>query len=273
MGADNTVYVGTRDKALYALNANGTEQWRFEVGDWAHAPTVDPSNGAIYFGSDDNRIYAVYPNGTEKWSFTTGDNVESSPAVGPDGTIYAGSVDGNVYALDAASGAQIFTFISDDNFFHSAPVITDSNVVFAGGSSKQLFAFKAPASCTFLGAAGDPISFATSTTMTSFKAATFACGDLWKAAVCDSEYMTGGFCAAYAGNSNPPFNCHVKKKRAFLEAISLSIGLSGNLFSVLLLSISFYLARMARCRRVQPNPKTPRDSVVHTVKGLGQSDV
>ena len=57
------------------------------------------SEGTIYIGSGDRYLYAINPDGTEKWNFTTGASVYSSSAIGSDGTIYVGSRDGNLYAI------------------------------------------------------------------------------------------------------------------------------------------------------------------------------
>ena len=45
------------------------------------------TDGTIYVGSDDGNLYAVNPDGTLEWTFATGGNVYSSPAIGNDGTI------------------------------------------------------------------------------------------------------------------------------------------------------------------------------------------
>ncbi len=55
--------------------------------------------GTIYVGSYDNNLYALNPDGTEKWRFATGSYVYSSPVLGVDGTIYVGSQDNNLYAV------------------------------------------------------------------------------------------------------------------------------------------------------------------------------
>ena len=58
------------------------------------------ADGTIYVGSDDNNLYAINPNGTQKWAFPTGMTIVSSPAIGADGTIYVGSYDNNLYAIN-----------------------------------------------------------------------------------------------------------------------------------------------------------------------------
>ena len=69
----------------------GTQKWAFQTGDRViSSPAIGP-DGTIYVGSNDKKLYAINPNGTRKWAFSTGGVVKSSPAIGPDGTIYVGS--------------------------------------------------------------------------------------------------------------------------------------------------------------------------------------
>jgi len=57
-------------------------------------------DGTIYFGSRDGNLYAINPDGTLKWTYGTNGAIQSSPAIGADGTIYIGSDDGNLYAIE-----------------------------------------------------------------------------------------------------------------------------------------------------------------------------
>jgi outer membrane protein assembly factor BamB len=103
---DGTIYVGSNDNKLYAINPDGSLKWAFTTGgDVISSPAVG-SDGSIYVGSNDNKVYAINPNGTPKWQFGTGGDVRSSPAIASDGTIYIGSDDGFMYALDPTTGAQ-----------------------------------------------------------------------------------------------------------------------------------------------------------------------
>jgi outer membrane protein assembly factor BamB len=99
LGADGTIYFGSDDHNLYALNPDGTSKWKFTSTNAINSSPALGADGTIYFGSDDNNLYALNPAGTLKWKFTTGDGVVSSPALGADGTIYFGSLDHNLYAL------------------------------------------------------------------------------------------------------------------------------------------------------------------------------
>ena len=58
------------------------------------------SDGTVYVGSFDNKLYAINgKTGVKLWEFETGGDVHSSPAIGPDGTVYVGSQDGKLYAF------------------------------------------------------------------------------------------------------------------------------------------------------------------------------
>jgi len=107
---DGTVYVGSHDDNVYAIDADsGDEQWRFETGnDVRSSPAV--VDGTVYVGSSDGVVYAIAADsGDEQWRFGTDEAVTSSPAV-VDGVVYVGSQDGIVYAIDAAEGTESWRF-------------------------------------------------------------------------------------------------------------------------------------------------------------------
>lgn len=81
----------------------GTRKWVFETGgSVVSSPTVG-SDGTIYVGSNDGNLYAIDPVGNLKWIFLTKGAVHSRPAIGPDGTVYVGSWDRNLYAIKGNS--------------------------------------------------------------------------------------------------------------------------------------------------------------------------
>jgi len=61
-------------------------------------------DGTIYIGSNDKKVYALDGiTGVKKWEFLTADEIHTSPVIGPDGILYIGSNDGNTYALATSS--------------------------------------------------------------------------------------------------------------------------------------------------------------------------
>jgi glucose dehydrogenase len=104
IGADGTIYVGSIDHYLYAINLDKTLKWRYKTGDLVDSSPTIGKDGTIYAGSSDYYLYAINPyDGNLKWKYETGGWVDSSPAIGADGTIYVGSEDGYLYAINSSS--------------------------------------------------------------------------------------------------------------------------------------------------------------------------
>ena len=64
IGSDDTVYVGSADKKLYAINGkSGVKLWEFETGSevWFSSPAIS-SDGTVYVGSYDKKLYAIKTN-------------------------------------------------------------------------------------------------------------------------------------------------------------------------------------------------------------------
>ena len=53
------------------------KKWAFKTGDWVRSSPSIGSDGTIYVGSDDDNLYAINPDGSKKWAFKTGGNVYS----------------------------------------------------------------------------------------------------------------------------------------------------------------------------------------------------
>ena len=102
---DGTVYVGSRDGRLYALDAaTGAKRWEYPTGSWVESsPAV--VDGSVYFGSQDGMLRALdAASGTLRWEVDAEFGVDSSPAVAG-GSVYFGA-DRNLFAVDAASGER-----------------------------------------------------------------------------------------------------------------------------------------------------------------------
>jgi outer membrane protein assembly factor BamB len=139
--ANGTVFVGSRDNHVYALDAaTGDKQWAFET---VHPVRSSPAvaDGIVFVGSRDNHMYALdAATGDKQWTFEISNWVTSSPAVA-DGTVFLGSDDNTVYALDAATGDKQWTF-EISNWVTSWPAVVD-DTVYVGSDDNTVYALDA----------------------------------------------------------------------------------------------------------------------------------
>ena len=143
IGKDGTVYVGSRDDKVYALDGQtGQRKWAFQTGDDVTSSPAVAADGTVYVGSWDRKLYALDgATGAEKWELTTDGGVYSSPAIGEDGTVYIGA-NCFVYALDGPTGDVIWgiplTGRERGGDVSTAPALSpDGTLVYAGMSNSD----------------------------------------------------------------------------------------------------------------------------------------
>jgi outer membrane protein assembly factor BamB len=137
IGPDGTIYFGSYDDCIYALNPDGTFKWRYQTsGDVYSSPAIG-SDGTIYFGSYDSCFYALNLSGSLKWRYQTDRKIISSPAIGSDGTVYFGSNDGYLYTL-SPDGTLKWRY-QTDHYIYSSPAIGLDGTIYVG-SDEYLYA-------------------------------------------------------------------------------------------------------------------------------------
>ncbi len=87
----------------FAASKPGAVLWEFKTGGAVMSSPVIGANGTVYVGSNDNKVYALDgKTGIKKWEFETGGDVRC-PGIGAEGVVYVGSDDGTIYALKTDS--------------------------------------------------------------------------------------------------------------------------------------------------------------------------
>ena len=142
IGSDRTIYFGSDDKKLYAVNPDGSKKWMFPTSDSVNSSPAIGSDGTVYFGSK-GKLYALNANGTKKWEYKGGSNIsDNSPAIGYDGTIYY-PIGKTIYALDGETGLKKWKRSLGYNkrgHLRSSPVIGSDGTVYIGSHDKKIYA-------------------------------------------------------------------------------------------------------------------------------------
>jgi outer membrane protein assembly factor BamB len=160
-----TVYVGSADRFVYALNAaDGAVRWRYKTGGAVNSSPAVAAD-TVFVASADGNLYALgASDGRLQWKFATaGERRFTAPGIHgatprtesmPDpfdvflssptvvaGIVYFGSGDHHVYAVDASSGALRWSF-ETGNVVHASPAVADG-VVYIGSWDRNLYALNA----------------------------------------------------------------------------------------------------------------------------------
>jgi outer membrane protein assembly factor BamB len=152
---DGTVYFGSNDKKFYALDTDGNFKWSYPTGEAIGSPPVLADDGTIYFGSSDKELYALDTDGNFKWSYTAGKAIGSSPALAADGTIYFGSDDFNLYALNPDSTLK-WSYTAGGEIF-SSPAIGADGTIYFGSIDHHLYALNPDSTLKWSFDAGDKV--------------------------------------------------------------------------------------------------------------------
>lgn len=140
---DGTIYVGSKNEKLSAINPDGTLKWEFQTLGTSWTSPAIGTDGTIYIGSLISRanfsaglkknFFAINPDGTLKWSVESGILIDNSPAIAKDGTIYVPSSDG--LAAYTPNGTLKWDFAAVGNSY-STPAISSDGTIFIAGWAK-----------------------------------------------------------------------------------------------------------------------------------------
>jgi outer membrane protein assembly factor BamB len=129
--AAGTVYVGTLDGYLYAINLeNGGLKWKYQAsGEIKSSPTV--FRNVVHFGDGMGVFHAVdAQTGEPIWTFEAEAEIISSANVAQDRLLF-GSYDQYLYCLSAEDGSLAWKF-ETEGYVHGTPAIVNGAVVISG---------------------------------------------------------------------------------------------------------------------------------------------
>ncbi|MGJ8637822.1 MAG: PQQ-binding-like beta-propeller repeat protein [Opitutaceae bacterium] len=143
LAPDGTVFIGSNDTYLHAVNPDGTLKGSFKTGDWVDStPTIvagaNDEDYSIIFGSWDNFVYALNSAGQQLWAYETGSSIISSPVV-HGGIVVACSIDGYCYGVNLNDGSHAWEYLVDAEI-QSSPVVDENGVVYLAARDNTVHA-------------------------------------------------------------------------------------------------------------------------------------
>ncbi len=142
IGSSGVVYIASLDSYLYAINPDGTSQWKVELDNFAHCTPTVVLNGTIYIGTYNGTMYKINPDGSVIWKYSTNSGaIFSSPAVGADGTIYFATFGRTLFALSPNGQEKWQRELSIDGVVFSSPAIGIDGTIYLGTEDGIVFAF------------------------------------------------------------------------------------------------------------------------------------
>jgi len=140
IGSDGTIYIGSDDYNLYAINSTThTADWSFPTTLAVQSHPAVTSDGKICFGSNDSYLYVLHPEGVKYWDKKTDGFIGSSPAIGSDGSIYVGSGDNKLWAF--TSDGDAYWNQPTGDAVSSSPAIGTDGTVYVGSEDGYLYSF------------------------------------------------------------------------------------------------------------------------------------
>ena len=155
--ADNTIYFGSNDGNIYALNAgSGKTLWQYKTGGAVMGrPTLDGQY--LYALAEDGNLYKLNrKSGKPVWQFNTHGGTIARDLPGPKseaydyqvsgatvagGVVYIGSADKRLYAVEAETGREKWHF-DTGGIVRSTPAVADG-LVFIGSYDHHVYAVDA----------------------------------------------------------------------------------------------------------------------------------
>jgi outer membrane protein assembly factor BamB len=137
IGVDGTIFVGSEDKNLYALNPDGSLKWTYPGNDGLQSPVVGPE-GVVYVAGKPS-MCAIDATGKLKW-ITPTDGDATAPAIASDGTVYVAAATGTFYALDGATGTERWRATLTAFDTHLQPLVGADGLVYVGATDGTLYA-------------------------------------------------------------------------------------------------------------------------------------
>lgn len=146
VASDGTVYLGSDNSILYAINSNGTLKWSFTADASIYNAAAIDASGNLYFGTLGGTIYSLNSKGSKLWSYSAQNSISSSPALGTNNCVYFASYDHTLYSLNTNSGNLVWNLKLPSEVRASSLAIDSNGVIYVGCYDYNLYAINSDGS-------------------------------------------------------------------------------------------------------------------------------
>jgi len=128
--SDGTIYNNDYNYLVaYDSNGIKKWEFETEEEEWAHTPAIG-SDSTIYFGSNDTNLYALNPDGTLKWKYQTGSWVWNTPVIDKDGNIYIANSDSALYSINSEGTLNWKHTFNEERVYLDNPILTENGRIY-----------------------------------------------------------------------------------------------------------------------------------------------
>jgi len=138
IGSDDTIYLGSTDGDLYAINTDGTPKWNYLTDSYISLSSPAISlDGTICVGAFYGKLYVINPDGILEWSYQTCETINDlfPVAIGYDGAIYVVAQGHKLYAINP-DGTLKWSYPTNTNIYGLYPVIGQDGTIYTGDYDK-----------------------------------------------------------------------------------------------------------------------------------------
>ncbi|MBI5217760.1 MAG: PQQ-binding-like beta-propeller repeat protein [Bacteroidia bacterium] len=136
--SDNTIFIGSTDGNLYALNKNGSLKWKFNTKVAIEAPPVY-INQLVIVGNLEGTVYAVNAaTGKQAWTYKTDGQVSGSVNwidINEKIQILIPSYDYAIHCVNLTDGKLVWK-CETNNYLNGAPTTDNKNIIIGGCDAK-----------------------------------------------------------------------------------------------------------------------------------------
>jgi outer membrane protein assembly factor BamB len=129
----DVMYAIASGVAIYRMNTSGSTEYTLEVSGEVRSASSIAHDNTVYIASSDRNLYAFTKDGNSAWPpLPTGGILTATPTIDSAANrLYIGVSNHNFVAVNRSTGAVVWNYFADDQIKNSAVITRDRKLIFA----------------------------------------------------------------------------------------------------------------------------------------------